>query len=291
MVITIIGLVAFVAFGSDDEGDGGGDTAGTDVDTTQPAGGAALSDRFDRADSSDGLGIADTGQQWETISGVWGIKDQQAALIEANPDGNRSLAVIDMGASSGTIQATGPKMTNGWGLVFRYRSPFNYWYISGSADYASYNVAKVTRAADSDEITTEVVRQINLANAKDGAVVKIVLRGEAIEIYLDGKLREQIFDRTLSADTRVGLLAVGEAPIDARWDDFTATPDLTVAIPVPNAGTGNSIAPAGTGSSIAPANGGTGGGTTIDIPAPTVAGDEPPPTTEAGGDGAAGDGG
>lgn len=274
VVITVIGLVAFAVFGGDDT-----DTAGTGPaapsGTDAPAG--SITDDFDRANADNGLGKTPTGQTWETVSGTWGIRDQQAALIEPNAEGNRSLTVLDLGAASGTIQATGSQMTNGWGLVFRYRSQFNYWYLVASSDYASYNLIKVTRPADSDEVTTTNVAQINLANARTSPSVKIVLRASLIEVWLDGKLRWQGSDNALANDTKVGLIAVGEAPIDARWDEFVATPDNSVAItPEPGPATtptGNGDTPSASTAPTAPP--GTepesdGSENTVVVPAPAA---------------------
>ncbi len=253
VVVAIIGLVVFVAFG-DDEG-------GEAADAVQ----GAIVDGFDRTDDGRSLGATDTGQVWEVISGTWGIKDQQAALITPNPDGPRSVAVIDMGAPNGSIQVTGSAITNGWGLVFRYRSQYNYWYITGSRDTASYQVVKTSNT--DGELKTETVRQINLANTKDGAVVQVVLRASTIEIYVDGKLRDQFLDDHNVNAPKVGMIAVGEAPVDARWDNFTATPDLTVAA---NPGFGGGTATTnGTGAAQA----------TVNVPAPPASGSAPPDAT------------
>lgn len=267
VVITVIGLIAFVAFGDDESDTGGGDSPDTNA--------SSIVDGFDRDDSNTTLGTTDTGEKWEAVSGTWGIKDQQAALITPNDEGPRSIAVLDMKSPNGTIQVTGSTITNGWGLVFRYRSPFNYWYITGSRDTASYTIVKASNA--DGEITNETVEQINLANTKDGAVVKVELIGSAINVYVDGTLRATVNDEHNLNATKVGLLAAGEAPKDARWDDFTATPNMSVTQNTPAGG-----APAG---GSVPAGGAPAGGSvpasgaTVAVPAPPA--DASVPTTAA----------
>lgn len=189
--------------------------------TPSTANGSGVRDSFDRSGDARSLGTSTSGHSWKVVSGTWGIDDGAATLLDANDAGPRSLAVVDMGGRDGVIRATAAKMSPGWGLVFRYRGPFNYWYITAAPEAAAYNIVRVSQSSEADEIEVETVTRLELATAADGVVVEIRVSGALVEIVLDGVLRYQLIDDILAGESGVGLIAVGEAR-GGRWDDFVA---------------------------------------------------------------------
>lgn len=239
VVVVLVVLVAVVAavvlIGDDDGGGGGGDG---------PAARASIVDTFDRADAPNELGATDSGQPWTAESGVWGIRDGEAVLVEPNPDGLRSIAVVDTGSSNGTVSATAGTMTAGWGLVFRYQGPFNYWYITASPDFATYNLARVVDGE------VQPLGGVGLAGVDDGSVVQVRLDGATIEISINGNPVKAITDTTLMGATKAGLVAAGQSAAQATWASFEAAPTGAASgavtpqtVPPPEAGT--STPPAG----------------------------------------------
>jgi hypothetical protein len=217
---------------------GGEDDADEDAAATNEA---SVVDSFDRADAPNELGATESGQPWEAVSGVWGIAGEQAVLVEPNPDGVRSVAVVDLGAGDGTVSATAGTLTQGWGLVFRYQGPFNYWYLTAAPEFATYNLARVLDGE------VQNLGSIGLAEIDDGAVVQVRLSGATIEISVNGTPIKAVTDTGLMGATRAGLMASGREAADATWDSFEATP----ASPATGGGavTPQTVAPAGSGSS------------------------------------------
>lgn len=211
VVVVVVAVVgAIVLLGDEDDG-GSGDGDGE-------AASASVVDGFDRADAPNELGGTESGQTWEAVSGVWGIEDDQAVLVEPSPEGVRSLAVVDVGASNGTVSATAGTMAKGWGIVFRYQGQFNYWYLTSVPEFATYNLSRV--------IDGEVqnLGSIGLASVDDGAVVQVRLDGATIEISVDGTPVKAITDTALLGATSAGLMASGVEAADATWESFEATP-------------------------------------------------------------------
>jgi hypothetical protein len=226
VVVVVVAVVvgAIVLLGEEDDGgSGGGD---------EPAAQASIVDSFDRADAPDELGATESGQTWEAASGVWGVEDEQAVLVEPNPDGQRSIVVVDLGSSNGTVSTTAGTMTTGWGMVFRYRGPFNFWYLTAAPEFATFNLARVVDGV------VQPLGSLGLAAVEDGTVVQVRLDGATIEISVNGNPVKAITDTTLMGATQAGLLASGQSAATATWDSFEATPTGA-----PAAGGGGGVSP------------------------------------------------
>jgi hypothetical protein len=243
-VVAVVLLAVLVALQVFDSGDGDGDGDGGGGDTAE--GSPSIIDTFDRADAPNELGATESGQPWEAVSGVWGISGNEAVLVEPNENGVRSLAVVDLGSPDGTVTATAATIEQGWGLVFRYQGPFNYWYLTAAPDFATYNLARVVDGE------VQALGAVGLAEVEDGTEVRVRLEGATIEIAVNGTVVKSITDTTLLSATQAGLLASGEAARGATWDDFEATPTAASAS---NVVTPETVAPVG------------GGGTTTTGPA------------------------
>jgi hypothetical protein len=175
-------------------------------------------DDFER-DATDGLG-AIAGQEWEDVSGAFEIIDGVAVLSNANDVGPRSIALLDVGATNGRIIATAGKVTPGWGIVFRYSGPFDYWYVQAAPDYAVLNVVRVMGGE------AQVIGPTSLAAVQSGTEVEILLHGADIEVRVDGDTVFVITNNHALGAHRAGLLALGE-PDGASWESFRAIPDET----------------------------------------------------------------
>jgi hypothetical protein len=209
VAVVVVAILAALALLGDDEADDDGPSADDE---------ASVVDSFDRADAPNELGATESGQPWEAVSGVWGVEGEQAVLVEPNPDGVRSIAVVDIGAPDGTISATAGTLTQGWGLVFRYQGPFNYWFLTAAPEFATYNLARVVDGE------VQNLGSIGLADIEDGAVVQVRMSGATIEISVDGTPVKAVTDTGLIGATQAGLLASGVAAADATWEAFEATP-------------------------------------------------------------------
>lgn len=230
LVVVLAVVIALQVFSSDDEGggDGGGEEGGS----------PSIVDSFDRANSPAELGTTESGQPWEAVSGTWGVSEQQAILVEPNPDGVRSIAVVDLGSSDGSVAVTGGTMRQGWGVVFRYQGPFNYWFLTAAPDFATYNLARISNGE------FQSLGSVGLAEVADGTEVQIRLSGSTIEIRVAGKLVKAVTDPTLIGATQAGIISTGAEADGATWDDFEATPAAPQAT-VSSAVTPESVTPVG----------------------------------------------
>jgi hypothetical protein len=210
VVLLAVGA-AVVLLGGDDEDDGGGGGDGAAEE-------ASIVDSFDRADAPNELGSTESGQPWTAESGVWGVQDERAVLVEPNPDGQRSIAVVDVGSANATITVTAGTMRPGWGIVFRYQGPFNYWFLTASPDFATYNLGRVVDGQ------VQPLGGVGLAEVADGSVLQVRLVGSTLEISVNGNTVKAVTDTTLMGATNAGLLAFGQGAADASWDSFEATP-------------------------------------------------------------------
>jgi hypothetical protein len=223
-----LGILAYVLFGSSTDG-------ATDSIASPLADTTTLADDFDRPDDSDRLGTAPTGQPWEAPSGTWGVVDQEAYVSNPNPDEwGRSWAVTDLGSSDGSVSATATTMAKGWGIVFRYRGPFNYWMLQASPEYATYNLVKVVDG----ELEPIAQNGIGLAPIEDGTKVGVEFEGPMIRILLNDEIAAVFRDTALQSATKVGLIVSAGGADTARWDDFAAQALPETAADRPDGGGG-----------------------------------------------------
>lgn len=223
-ILLVVGAaVAFVAIAivgiliaTDGGGGGGGDSGGGDTaaDARTDVGIFGSIDQFDRPDSTTSLGDFAPGRPWTATAGTWGITDNEAYLVES--DEFRNHAVIGMGQGDGGAQVRLDKVVNGAGLVFRYVGPYNYWAVVAVPDVATWNVIKVV------EGDQEVVGNTGQSPTGDGTTVAVRLRGDTIEVIVNGRIRKTVVDEFQAEAGKVGITARGADSGDARFDDFVA---------------------------------------------------------------------
>lgn len=189
---------------------------GTDPDPASPISTANDIDDAFATVSTAGLGTADTGQVWETPTGTWGKADGHAYLVQPNAEGgNRSIAVIDLTSSNGVVSAKVAKMTPGWGLVFRYTGPFNYWMLQASPKFGTYNLVKV------EDGKATSVGNSGLSKQEPGTVIGVRFQSDQVTIVVDGADVASFTDGAFASATKVGLVAADQGAKDAQWSAFS----------------------------------------------------------------------
>jgi hypothetical protein len=177
-------------------------------------GGASVDDDFERV-ADRGLGDVDDDTAWEAITGVFAIEDGQAIVREANDKGPRTVTVIDVGATNGEIEATIGNATSGWGMVFRYANPFNYWYVQAAPEYGVLNVARLSGGQ------LQTIGATALAPLRPGTRVTVLLDGSNISIEVDGTSVFTLTSDQLFGATHAGLIGLVD-PEGASWEGFRA---------------------------------------------------------------------
>jgi len=210
-VLILVGFGAYKLFGSsktDDAKKSGVSTSATDEDAVE------ILDTFSGT-STDGLGTTDTGQEWEVPAGKWGKKDATAYVAEPNKEGGgRTMALVDLGSTNGSVSARVAKMASGWALIFRYKGAFNYWMLTASPKFATYNLVKV---ADGKATPMGKIQ----GKQDDGTLVGVQFQGPNITILVNEKAVLTISD-TPSGGTKVGIAAADATATEARWSEFSA---------------------------------------------------------------------
>jgi hypothetical protein len=202
-------------------------------------------DSFQRANSSDSLGRAESGQPWVAVVGKWGIVGGSAYV--SNPSRNtNNLAVVDAHTGDMAVQVTLSKLAAGSGLIFRWQNEFNYWLVLASPQVASWAVERV----DHGKVTT--VGTLGLAPVGDGTTVAVRTKGTLIEVSINGELARSFVDPAPDPhQTWVGMAAFGRGAGRARWGYLTAIADSPTSVfgtPAPGAAS----SPAGTSSGSTP---------------------------------------
>ncbi len=121
--------------------------------------------------------------KWAVASGQWGIKGREAVLT-STPSDTPSVATIDVGRATGWVQATATTAPQGFGVVFRYQDPQNYWRIVAVPDYATFNVFKVINGRES-KVTDSGIGVVTYD--KTNVTIGIRLEADRFTFYVDGR--------------------------------------------------------------------------------------------------------
>lgn len=172
-----------------------------------------ITDDFNRSDE-DPLTNATTSESWTTQLASIGVQTNKAHTYALT--GGNALSTIDSGIADATVQVTmtavAANSTTG-GMVFRYVDNSNYWrYIDlGSAD-GSVRVTKRVAGVNTD------VWDSGPTAAVVPFILKVVLDGDDIEVFLDGVSQTTITDSFNNTATKHGLFSSGGTP---KMDDFS----------------------------------------------------------------------
>ena len=184
--------------------------------TTLAASIAAITDSFNRADSTTGLGTTDTGQTWEQIgTGILGIIGGTAYRVTSN-----AAAVVDFGQAdmmvSHKIVVSGDYFA---GHFARYVDANNCYSLDTSSA-GGLGQVKVMRVIGGSSIATGATIA-SIANGDTlGVSYKEVAGGTEIKMYKNGVLVATDTDRTAGRPmgTKAGLKPHNNGNI--RLDDF-----------------------------------------------------------------------
>lgn len=225
VVLAVLGVAAFALFGGGEEETAKGGTSAN----------AAVADDFDRADNATSLGDTTTGQAWTAVAGTWGIQGEAAYVAVPNQGaGGRNVAVVDLGSSNGAVEATASGISAGWGLVFRYQGPNNYWMVAAAPEFGTYNLQKVVDG----QVVAAVKGGLGNAAVTDGTKVRVEFSGPTVTVKINGNLLKSIQDPALQSATNVGLVVPKGGADAARWDDFAAERGAASVPAAPGGGAG-----------------------------------------------------
>jgi hypothetical protein len=199
---------------------GGQDGTGAGAGQTGPT--VQYSDSFTRADSVTTLGSTDGGAQpataWSILtaaSGVWGItsnraKAQSGGLAIANLETSHADLTLE-----GTLGALNPTSANRiCSIAFRVQDLTNFWQAgtnnNGTAAYCLVKKVGGTNTTVATTTTTPVV----------GDVVKVVLSGSTITLFVNGAQVAQVTDTALQTATKHGMAGLFTTDPTSSWSAF-----------------------------------------------------------------------
>ena len=175
-----------------------------------------VSDNFDRADATNGLGTSDTLQAWTTITGSWGISGNQAY---SPTHSGSDRAWIDAGVSDCTITCKIVTMTSDVGILARVLPDATAPRYS-SGFYTSPN--QLIRYSSTGLVAVTPVWSPAIAS---GDTVQLVLNGSTIQVYVDyGSTgtytrKATVTDTMNVAETKHGLRS-SDTSATVRFDNF-----------------------------------------------------------------------
>jgi hypothetical protein len=166
------------------------------------------------------LRVADTGARWATPRGSWGVRGDVAGVVRPAPMG-ASLALVDVGRGDRTVEVEAAAMEPGFGLAFRCRGPRNCWQLQAVPSLGTWNVVKIARGRE------EVRANLGTVPIDSGTTIAVVMRGERMRFFVDGKLARTVTDPAFHSARRAGLaIREGTSATDARWRGFRAGPSF-----------------------------------------------------------------
>jgi hypothetical protein len=214
VVLAVLAVGAWALFGGRKGTDNAQRTSSTAAGSQELP---AIRDDFDRPDNATTLGKSTTGEDWEAVTGTWGVANKQAYLAAKNTNGPRNMAVVDLGTGDGSVQAKANKLVDGWGLAFRVRGPNAWWALKAVPKAATFNLVKFQ---DGNEIKVD---NVGLTKLGDDTTVRVEFVGDTITVFLNGNAVRTIQDSyLLSNGTKAGLFADGAGATEARWSEFVA---------------------------------------------------------------------
>jgi len=173
-------------------------------------------DSFNRADNPNSLGIADTGQVWQALSGVWGILSGVAYNTNILSGNNR--VVLDAGLSDYIIQVKTTISAGYARLLFRLSDDKNEWMLTRSP----FNVA----------IDYELQKRVNgvttlmgtfSTTPQNGDILKVICKGDNIQAFINDINVINLNDDFNGSSTKCGFGFFKEPGIinDSTFDNFT----------------------------------------------------------------------
>lgn len=181
------------------------------------AGGEAIKDDFNRANSTSTLGSTNTGQVWTAHQGTWGIASNAAYVVTSSGPGWNEATVESGGANvmvQGQVAVVAGAFYGVPRLLFRFTDTANYLYVEA---HSVNGWALKKREAGSE--TTLGSPYATAATNND--VVKVVANGSALEVFVNAVSRITATSAFNVSATRCGIAVktTTNGTID-RWDNF-----------------------------------------------------------------------
>lgn len=183
-LLAVIAIVVVAVSGGDGESDGDL-TAGDGQVTLVPARATTVVD----------------GVSWRAVKGSWNVSRNRTMVASPGALGF-SMLVRDGGGSSTRLEVTMAQVVEGAGLVFGYRSPFDYWTLQRGGD-ADWQVVKVEGGKG------EVVRAIDGPTSPGTTLAVAGTPDGGLAVSFDGKAAVTVRDAAIADRTLVGLIAAG----------------------------------------------------------------------------------
>jgi hypothetical protein len=186
-------------------------------------------DNAARADTSETLGTAPTGQTWvKLLSHAWSIVSQAFQRTYADDTGattGRALSVIDSGVIDAHVTArltTAPANVNGasGGLAFRASADGTYFcYVGLRSDSTTYRYAlfQVTGAGG----TPSIRGTATTITPTTGDLIEVTLSGTTATLFINGVQAVQATNLSSTTNTRHGFYNSGTGTM--VFDDLTIT--------------------------------------------------------------------
>lgn len=175
--------------------------------------GPAVSDTFNRADSTTTMGNADTGQPWVPLAGTWGIDANRAYSVDAATD-DRQVAV-DAANADATVEVDMAVLDaiGGGGLLFRAVDANNYWLFVAEPEIPRWVLYK--------RVSGTYTLVASFAQAGATGRLLVTASGSAITCKLDGATLMSVTDTAHQTATRHGLRVYRFGSASAnRFDNF-----------------------------------------------------------------------
>lgn len=192
-----------------------GDTLNNWADAVSVNAVSLPSDDFNRADTDTGLGTSSSGHTWLTGgagNSVWGIDTNRAKKVDG---AIAAVAYIDSGVSDCTVEVTMATIDTRCGLSFRFSDNSNWWYLWWLTS-TSFQVRKVEGGSSSAVFS-------HTQTMANGDVLKVVLSGDQIGVYINDDLKTTITDSFNQTAEGHGIYRESGGGGDPRWDDFSVT--------------------------------------------------------------------
>lgn len=154
---------------------------------------AIVYDNFLRGKTKN-MAYSDTGQEWETLSGEWGIIDNQAYETTGN---GTNAAVLESGRSDGEVEVVFRNCSGSPRLLFRAKDNDNYWYV-------------VWRESDKKlwlykKVNGEDIYMGGGLTSQEGNEVRVALKGSSIKLYSDNTFCFECTDTFNQSETKHGI--------------------------------------------------------------------------------------
>jgi len=237
-VLIVLAALVFIA-GNGDEVKGGGEDIATVPSTAGPTSTGSIpiapvgpgadeelaagvdGEAAFEAPTTEGLGQAPDGTEWDTVSGTWEASNGQGRLTAIEGADSTALALFDPELDSYRAQMDLPEQVFGHGLVFWADGPDNFWIFVASPLFATFVLVEVRDGERSESTFTE---NSGLTTAEDAAVIGVHIVGSKVEALVNGAV---VLTHELDGDPPG--MAMGLGAIDGQsggaFDNFVYKAD------------------------------------------------------------------